>query len=86
MGSAHDDERVADGIEHLQSAARELISAARSFLDVLDDVVDDRDKLGDLAATVSSVVESAVRTARTPGDPFKRDDRDRDGVEHVPVD
>jgi hypothetical protein len=86
MGSAHDDERVADGIEHLQTAARELISAARSFLDVLDDVVDDREKLRDLGATVSSVVDSAVRAARTPDDPFRRHVPDGDGVEHVHVD
>jgi hypothetical protein len=31
--------RAAEGLEHLQSAAVELIAAARAFLDVAEDVV-----------------------------------------------
>jgi hypothetical protein len=31
--------RAAEGLEHLQSAALELIAAARAFLDVAEDVV-----------------------------------------------
>ncbi|MCU1377483.1 MAG: hypothetical protein JWN29_466 [Acidimicrobiales bacterium] len=31
--------RAAEGLEHLQSAAIELIAAARAFLDVADDLV-----------------------------------------------
>jgi hypothetical protein len=33
------EERAAEGLEHLQSAALELIAAARAFLDVAEDVV-----------------------------------------------
>jgi hypothetical protein len=33
------DERAAEGLEHLQAAALELIAAARAFLDVAEDVV-----------------------------------------------
>lgn len=75
MATGDDDDRVAQGIDHLQTAAHELIAAARSFLDVLEDVVSDRDKLGDMATAVGSAVESAVRSTR-----------ERDGVEHVRVD
>ena len=85
MVTEPDDERVTQGIDHLQNAAKELIAAARSFLDVLEDVVEDRDKLSDAAAAVGSVVESAVRAARHPDDPFGGA-ASRGGVEHVPVD
>jgi hypothetical protein len=33
------DDRAAEGLEHLQSAALELIAAARAFLDVAEDLV-----------------------------------------------
>jgi len=33
------EDRAAEGLEHLQSAALELIAAARAFLDVAEDVV-----------------------------------------------
>lgn len=36
-----DDQRAAEGVEHLQRAAHELIAAARLFLDALDDVIDE---------------------------------------------
>lgn len=84
MAAAPDDERVSQGIDHLQNAAKELIAAARSFLDVLEDVVDDQNALRDAASVVGSVVESAVRAARHPDDPFGGGGRG--GVEHVPVD
>ncbi|HSL60042.1 MAG TPA: hypothetical protein VK866_19505 [Acidimicrobiales bacterium] len=35
------DDRTASGVAHLQAAARELIAAARTFLDVAEDLVDD---------------------------------------------
>jgi len=35
------DARVADGVEHLQRAAHEMIAAARTFLDVVEEVVGD---------------------------------------------
>ena len=45
--------RAQDGIDHLQRAALELIAAARAFLDVAEDVVDDRDRFTEAAGTVS---------------------------------
>lgn len=38
---------AADGVEHLQRAANELIAAARSFLDAAEELVEDRDLVAD---------------------------------------
>lgn len=55
--SAHDD--LGRGVEHLQSAAHEMLAAARSFLDVVEDVVSDRDKLSGVAATFTDLLGAA---------------------------
>jgi len=55
----HTDHRVEDGIEHLQTAAHEMLAAARSFLDVVEDVVSDRDKLSGVASSVTELLGSA---------------------------
>lgn len=47
------------GMEHLQTAAHEMIAAARSFLDVVEDVVSDREKLRGVADAVTDLVASA---------------------------
>lgn len=49
----------AEGVEHLQSAANELIEAARTFLNVVEDVVADRDKLQAATAGLADLVGSA---------------------------
>ncbi len=58
----------AEGVEHLQRAAREMVAAARSFLDAIEGVVEDRDALKEvsstvvgLAATVGDAIGDAVR-------------------------
>lgn len=43
---------AADGVEHLQRAAGELIAAARSFLDAAEDLVEDRDLLAETVGAV----------------------------------
>ena len=65
--AATGDPRVDAGIDHLQTAARELIGAARAFLDVVDDLVSDREKLVDVAAAVGSWADAAARGARHAG-------------------
>lgn len=35
------DDRIKEGVEHLQNAALEMIAAARIFLDVAEDIVRD---------------------------------------------
>ncbi|MCX7620318.1 MAG: hypothetical protein N2037_05660 [Acidimicrobiales bacterium] len=61
---AIDDERIAAGVDHLQAAALEMIAAARSFLDLLEDLVADRDKMADVVAAVGDAARSASRAAR----------------------
>lgn len=65
------------GVEHLQTAAHEMIAAARSFLDVVEDVVSDREKLRGVADAVTELVASAggslARVAdRVTGTPAER--------------
>lgn len=50
-------DKAAEGVEHLQAAARELIEAARDFLDVAQQVVDD-------PRATESVVETLTGLAR----------------------
>lgn len=47
------------GVEHLQAAAHEMLAAARSFLDVVEEVVADREKLAGVAASVTDMLGSA---------------------------
>ena len=53
------DPRLGDGVEHLQTAAHEMLAAARTFLDVVEDVVSDREKLSTVAASVTELLGSA---------------------------
>lgn len=57
------EERAAEGVEHLQAAALEMISAARAFLDVLEEVVTDKTKVATVVEAMGSVAQVAVRTA-----------------------
>ena len=68
--SAASQERAREGIEHLQTAARELILAARAALDVAEEVVNDPDALASLAGTFSAVGDLARRFTGTGGWPM----------------
>ena len=57
------DDRMAEGVEHLQTAALELIAAARAFLDVAEDLVTDPDRVSGTLATVASLVDGAGRAS-----------------------
>lgn len=79
--------RAAAGAEHLQTAALEVISAMRAFLDVAEDVVTNDDRIDDLARIVGSVAQGVsnatgfpVPGAR-PADPAAGTDAD-DASEH----
>lgn len=52
------DDRSVDGLEHLQSAALELIAAARAFLDVAEEVVRE-------PAVAVTIVQAAAGVGRT---------------------
>lgn len=66
-----EDPRTADGVEHLQAAARELILAARSFLEVAEEVVEDRDRFAGAAATVVDLLRDGLGGVRAPGSPLE---------------
>jgi hypothetical protein len=73
----HADDKVQQGVEHLQAAAREVIQATRSLLDAAEELVDDPRSLQDLVATVTSVAQAAASRFRpTSAGPDDGDDDD----------
>lgn len=75
-------EQADEAFEHLQIAAHELIAAARAFLDLAEEVVEDPKAGEALIDTLSSLARRA-RSVVPRGEP----DRDGDGgVEHIRVD
>jgi hypothetical protein len=88
------DDRTAEGLEHLQTAAREMIEAARAFLDVVDDFVGDDEKVASVAEAFGSIARGARRAAQdrsstadpSGGDGHDADDDGFDGpVQHIKV-
>jgi hypothetical protein len=91
-----DDRSTAEGIDHLQAAASEMIAAARSFLDAVEGVVHDRDAVASVVDTLSTVAHAASQAASrvrpprdrpAPGGGTRPDDGD-DGssrVQHIRV-
>jgi hypothetical protein len=75
------DERAAAGLDHLQTAALEMISAARAFLDVAEDLVSDREKVADVVAVFGDVADAASRAARGEAPRSRRSARPADGVD-----
>ena len=70
-----DDDPGAEGVEHLQAAARELLLAARSFLNVVEEVVEDRDRLAGAAAGVTDLLRDTLSTtlgSSAPLEPWER--------------
>lgn len=84
------DDRAVEGLDHLQAAALEMISAARAFLDVMEEVVADRDSVASVVSAVGSVAQGAARAARTgasggPAAPPGSGDADDGPVQHIRV-
>ena len=79
---------MARGIEALQSAAEEMIAAARAMLDVADGLVHDPDAAGTVLSAFTSVARAATRfapgTERARGADGRDDDGDG-GVRRIPV-
>ncbi|MCB1005847.1 MAG: hypothetical protein KDB35_16815 [Acidimicrobiales bacterium] len=77
------EERADEGLEHLQTAAEELIQAARAFLDVAEEVVTDPKTADSLLGFLDDVAGLARRGRRgaAPADDGDGDDP----VEHIPV-
>lgn len=71
-----DDPRAADGVEHLQSAARELVAAARSFLDVVERVVEDDERFTGAAGSLAEMVMGGLGAVTGREMPNLRPDRE----------
>lgn len=59
MADEHDD-KVQEGLEHLQAAAREMIRATRSLLDAAEGLVEDPKAVQGLIGTLASVARAAT--------------------------
>ena len=77
-----DEERAAQGVDHLQAAALEMIEAARAFLDVAEEVVSDRHRVAEAFTVVTDVARAAARGA-TDRPPADAPDADEHHVEHI---
>ena len=71
---------AAAGAEHLQAAGREFLAAARSLLDAVEEVVEDRARLGELAESFTGFLGELAETARGDRTPWGRAVRVTDPV------
>jgi len=88
---------VQEGLDHLQRAARETISAMRALLDAAEELVEDPRGAETLAATLGSLAEAATRSnplrgmfgprpsTTAEGDHDHPDGDDDGGVQRIPV-
>src|SRR5690606_15675495 len=67
--------RAREAVDHLQSAARELIAAARAALDVVDELVNDPETV---AAAARALASFGDLVRHRPGSPPRPDGGDRD--------
>ena len=77
MADEHED-KVQEGLEHLQAAAREMIQATRSLLDAAEDLVEDPRSIQGLVGSLVSAANAATGRFRAAG-AAGNDDGDDDG-------
>jgi hypothetical protein len=77
------EDKVHEGIEHLQAAAREMIQATRSLLDAAEELIDDPRSVQDLVGTLAHAAQAAASRFR-PGAPA-HDDGDDGHVQRIKV-
>jgi hypothetical protein len=74
---------LADGIEHLQAAAKEVIRAGRSLLDAAEGLIEDPAALQGIVGTLGSLAQLAAQGLRDAagahGAGHDGDDPDDDG-------
>jgi len=78
------DDKVHQGIEHLQAAAREMIQATRSLLDAAEELVDDPKSVQDLVGSLTQAAQMAASRFR-PGSATADDDGDDGRVQPIKV-
>jgi len=76
------DDKVHQGIEHLQAAAREMIQATRSLLDAAEELIDDPKSVQDLVGSLTQAAQVAAARFR-PG--ASAEDDDDAHVQHIKV-
>ena len=54
------EDKVHEGIEHLQAAAREMIRATRSLLDAAEDLLEDPTSVQDLVGSLAHAAQAAA--------------------------
>ena len=74
-----------EGVAHLQAAAREMVAAAREFLDAVEQVVEDDDRMSRVVVGVTDLFHQAsdamTRLGREPAPEPPGDGR----VRHIVV-
>ena len=78
------EDKVHEGIEHLQAAAREMIQATRSLLDAAEELIDDPRSVQDLVGSLAQAAQAAASRFR-PGAPTTDDDGDDGHVQRIRV-
>ncbi len=78
MADEHED-KLQQGLEHLQAAAREMIQATRSLLDAAEQLVEDPKAVQGLVTTFATVAQAAAGRFRPASPPGDDDDGDDDG-------
>ncbi len=79
------EDKVQQGLEHLQAAAREMIKATRSLLDAAEELVEDPKAVQGVVGTLAMVAQAAAGRLRAGG-ASSEDDDDGDGpVERIKV-
>ena len=79
------EEKVHQGIEHLQAAAREMIQATRSLLDAAEELIDDPKSVQDLVGSLSHAAAMAASRFRPGGAGGADDDGDDGHVQRIKV-
>ena len=77
-----------EGLEHLQAAAHEMIAAARSMLDAVEELVDDpraATSMASAVATVSKLIEGAVASVSGMGSGGASEPADEPRVQRIKV-
>ncbi len=87
-GQSVTDDAVVRGIEAVQAAATEVITAARAMLDVVEGLVHDPQAASVVLDAFTSIARAATRLAPTGERASSHDGRDDDGdggVRRIPV-
>ena len=84
------DETATEAVGHMQAAANELIAAARAFLDLFEDVVNDDETVASATDAIGSVARAmmkATRSATEYGSPDAGEPHtgSGEGVEHIRI-